>query len=143
MIAISVAYEYKFRQYDIVAAYTNASLPRAKVAELPEGFKNHNSFLLIKKALYGLAQSALLWQNHLQARLIEIGLFPVPGVNCLFRNDFIMVLFYVDDTIVVYHERDRKKTDPFEEMLMKKYETKPSGQINHFLGIRVARDDTL
>lgn len=57
---ISAIYEYKIRQYDFVATYTNATLPRPLVAYLPDGFRASGFFLLIKKALYGLPESALL-----------------------------------------------------------------------------------
>lgn len=53
------------------------------------------------------------------------------------------VLFYVDDIIVIYHDRDNARADLFEEMLMGPYETKSLGQINHFLGIRVVRREFL
>lgn len=75
--------------------------------------------------------------------MVDMGLFPVPGVSCLFKNRYLMVLFYVDDIIVFYHERDSAKANLFENILMKKYETKPLGQIDHFLGIRVVRDEEL
>lgn len=141
-MAISAVNEYKIRQYDIVAAYTNAEIPKSIIAYLPDGFQATGFFLLIKRALYGLPQSELLWQNHLQSTLIEIGLAPVPGVNCLFVNNNLITLFYVDDIIVIYHERDIAKANIFEEKLMSKYHVKPLGQIYHLLGIRVVRDES-
>ena len=140
-MAVSAAFDYKIRQYDIVAAYTNANLMQPIVAHMPDGFHKEGQFLLVMKALYGLPESALLWQNHLQATLINIGLYPVPGVSCLFKNDRLTVLFYVDDIIAIYHEKDNAIADSFEKMLMKEYQTKPLGQIDHFLGIRVVRDE--
>ncbi|KAI1001313.1 hypothetical protein K3495_g6890 [Podosphaera aphanis] len=77
-IAISTVFNCKIRQYDIVAAYTNADLHHPELAHLPEGFETKECFLLIKKALYGLPESALLWQNHLQATFLNFGLSPVP-----------------------------------------------------------------
>lgn len=132
-MAISAVNEYKIRQYDIVAAYTNAEIPKSIIAYLPDGFQATGFFLLIKRALYGLPQSELLWQNHLQSTLIEIGLAPVPGVNCLFVNNYLITLFYVDDIIVIYHERDIAKANIFEEKLMSKYHVKPLGQIYHLM----------
>lgn len=142
-IATSAAYGYKIRLHDIVAAYTNATLPRARIAYLPEKFRDHGSNLLIKKALYGLSESGLLWQKTLHTKITHFGLFPVLAVDCLFSNIFLTVLFYVDDFIAIHHERDIAKADLFGEMLMSTYETKPLGQINHFLGIRVVRDESL
>lgn len=142
-MAIAAAYGYKIRQYDIVAAYTNADLPQPRAAYLPDGFQKEGYLLLVSKALYGLPESALLWQHHLQATLMDIGVFPVPGVNCLFTSDRLIVLFYVDDIIVLYHERDHATANSFEEKLMNKYQTRPLGQIGHFLGIRVVRDEIM
>ncbi|KAI0995092.1 hypothetical protein K3495_g13089 [Podosphaera aphanis] len=143
VIAISAAYELKIRQYDIVAAYSNADLTQPLIASLPDGFQKDGFVLLIKKALYGLPESALLWQNHLQGTLIDIGLSAMPGVNCLFKYKYLTVLFNVDDIILIYHERDNAKANHFEEKLMAKYQTKPLGQIGHFLGIRVMRDEQI
>lgn len=65
----------------------------------------------------------------------------MPGASCLLRNDHLIVLFYVDDIIVAYHEGDYSIVKKFEENLSKKYDTKPPGQIEHFLGIRVVKDE--
>ena len=88
-----------------------------------------------------MPESALLWQQHLQTTLIDLGLNPIPGVNCLFSNRHLKVFFYVDDIIVLYHERDSIAIQKFEEKMMEKYELKPFGQISHFLGIRVVRNE--
>ena len=143
IMVISAVYSHKIRQKDIVAAYTNADLPKPMLANLPEGFEKKDNYFLIKKALYGLPESALLWQNHLQSTLLNFGLSPVPGVNCLFHNKYLLVLFYVDDIIVTYHDRDVMKANEFEKKLMDTYQTRPLGEINYFLGIRVVRDEVL
>lgn len=82
-MAISAVCEYKVHQYDIVAAYSNSNFPQPILAYLPEGFQNRGNFLLIKKAVYELPESALFWQNHLGETLIEKDLNLVPGLNCL------------------------------------------------------------
>lgn len=59
----------------------------------------------------------------------------MPGVNYLFKINCLIVPFYVDDVIVIYHESDSFKADKFEEKLTTKYQTKLLGKINHFLSI--------
>ena len=67
----------------------------------------------------------------------------MPGIYCLFNSPQLIVLFYIDDIIVVYHERVCAKADKSEENMMKTYQTKPLGQIDNILGIQVIRDKLL
>ncbi len=57
---ISCTFDLEVRQFDVVAAYSNADLGRPLIAHLPEGFKQKGKCLKVIKALYGLQESALL-----------------------------------------------------------------------------------
>lgn len=72
---------------------------------------------------------------------MKIGLNPIPGVSCLYTDDFLTVLLYVDNIIVIHTPRDELKCDGFEDKRIKTYETKPHGQIHNFLAIRAIRDE--
>ena len=51
-----------------------------------------------------------------------------------------MVIFYVDDILLLYRKEDIEKASEFKRRLAKKYEIRDEGDIKWFLGIRVIRD---
>ena len=52
------------------------------------------------KAMYGLKQAPMLLYKELTSALEDLGLWPVPGVNCLYVNEWLILFFYVDDNQV-------------------------------------------
>jgi hypothetical protein len=64
----------------------------------------------------------------------------VPGVPCLFVNQYLIVFFYVDDLIAACLPQHNRKLQDFKKALMARYEMKDLGEISWFLGIRVLRD---
>lgn len=65
----------------------------------------------------------------------------MPGVSCLYAINHLIALFYVDDIILIYIENNKSTAEKLIEKIMRIYQTKPLGQINHFLGTRVVRDE--
>lgn len=53
-MVILASYDSRICQYDILSAYTNASLPQLIVAHMPDNFRKEGKFLLVRKAFYGL-----------------------------------------------------------------------------------------
>jgi reverse transcriptase-like protein len=86
------------------------------------------------------ARSPPLWHIEFTTKLEELGLFPVPGVNCIYTNDWLTVIFYVDDIIAIYSSCHTSEMDHFEAQLLQKYEIQALGETNHFLGVRILRD---
>jgi reverse transcriptase-like protein len=140
MMAIIAAFDLEMRQYDAINAFVNAKLPMPKIMECPEGFKQNGKALCVQRALYGLREAPLLWYREFTENLEELGLYPVPGVNCLYTNDWLTIIFYVDDIIAIYSSRHTSKMDHFEAQLLQKYEIRALGETNHFLGVRILRD---
>ena len=140
MMAITAAFDLETRQYDAINAFVNAKLPTPRIIECPEGFKQSRKVLLLQKALYGLKEAPLLWHREFTAKLEELGLFPVPGVNCLYTNNWLTIIFYVDDFIAFYSSRHTYQMDRFEAQLLQNYEIRALGETNHFLGVRILRD---
>jgi hypothetical protein len=62
-------------------------------------------FLLATRAIYRLPWSPYYWSNELKSTLVDCGLAPVLGVSCLYTNNYITLLFYVDDIIVLYPKK--------------------------------------
>jgi reverse transcriptase-like protein len=100
--------------------------------ECPEGFKQKGKALRVKRALYGLKEAPLLWHLEFTSKLEELGLFPVPGVNCLYTNDWLTIMFYVDDIVVFFSNRHTQQMIHFEARVL--------GEMNHFLGVCIVQD---
>ena len=91
-------------------------------------------------ALYGLRTSPLLWYKDFTDSLRELGLEPVPDTNYLFVNSFMILMFYVDDIVITYRQKDQYRVDEFKRKLWAKYKIRELGEVKHFLGIRIVRD---
>jgi hypothetical protein len=61
-LALAAAFDLDMLYLDCVAAFTNADIDdKAIHIEFPQGYARGIHVLLLKKALYGLRQSPLLW----------------------------------------------------------------------------------
>lgn len=60
--------------------------------------------LLVVRALYGLRRALRLWQQKFSAALIKLGLKQIPEEPCLLTNDYVAILFLVDDIVAFYRK---------------------------------------
>src|ERR1700744_4809315 len=140
MTAIMNYFNLESRQYDCHLAYLNATLKKPILAHCPEGYKKLGKALKVLKALYGLKESGRLWSLLFNKTLEELGLNPVPGVNCLYTNGWMLLVFYVDDIFAVYPKFKEEEFLKFEKALLFKFTVNYLGPGDHFLGIRILRD---
>jgi len=75
--------------------------------------------------------------------LEDLGLSPIPETNCLFVNDWLILIFYVDDILTAYASKHQNRIDEFESGLIAKYELRSLSEAEHFLGIRIVRDRSI
>ena len=130
-------------QFDIKQAFLNAQRSGAPVfCELPEGFKKEGRCVRVDRALYGLKDSPLLWYREFSSTLKELGLEASLEEPCLFfdRVRKILLIFYVDDFIVLFAKESKKEAEKLIAGIKAKYELHELGEVNSFLGIRVIRD---
>ena len=75
----------------------------------PQGFHRGrgDEVLRLKRTLHGLKQSPRYFFEYLSERLIKLGLSPSKYDPCLFMNDKLIVIIYVDD-ILIYGRKGRK-----------------------------------
>ena len=101
-----------------------------------------NTYLLLKKTLYGLKRSPKHWFDKAVSILQSIGLTQIPNSPCLFIGTIIqdeppiILGLYVDDC--VYYSQSPAVEKEFERRLNHKIQGKFSfmGNIQHFLGIK-------
>jgi hypothetical protein len=140
LMAIAAAFDLEIRHYDAVYAFTNSKLDEKIYCDYPEGFERLGKCLLLLRALYGLKRSPLLWYTDFTTSLEELGLQPVPGVNCLYTNDRLIVFFFVDDIVILCLPIYLDRLARFETRLLNRYEMRSLGDLKWFLGIRIERD---
>jgi hypothetical protein len=128
------------RQYDAVIAFINAKFKKPILVQCPAGFTKPGFYLLALRALYGFTFLPLLWNDEIKATLVDLGLNPIPGVNCVYSNKHLTIIFYVDNFVLVYPKKYQDYADQFEQKLIAKYNICKLGKLEHFLGIRVIRD---
>jgi hypothetical protein len=141
LIAIATRFDLEMKQYDAVNAFVNASIDEVIYMRMPPGRRGAgDKILLLKKALYGLRKSPLLWQRHLTASLKGLSFNPVPQEPCVLINNGIIVFFYVDDIIVAYRRRQEGEAQCLITGFQERYKLSGGDDIQWFLGIEVLRD---
>ena len=141
LLAIVAAFDLETRQYDAVNAFANSPIDEPTYCLPPEGWTGPKSILLLLvKALYGLKQSPALWYRHLSQALVEMGLEPILGVDCLFSSQHMLLFFFVDDIVLIFDRQYTKEVDSFQAKFFHKYEMRHLGELEWFLGIRIVRD---
>lgn len=115
LMALTAAFDLETRQYDAANALVNSPIDEDTFCELPEGLPDTepDTFIQLLRALYGFRQSPALWYNHLSSMLENLGLFPVPGVNCLFANQYLILFFFVDDIAVIFASENTTNVNKF------------------------------
>ena len=139
-MAIAAYFNLEIRQYDAVNAFTNAQLNTPAYCHLPEGFADDEHLQELRRALYGLKASPLLWYKELTKTLKELGLQEVKEAPCLWRNEKLIVFFYVDDIVVLARLAHTAALDDFERKLLRQYEIRSLGELSTFCGIQTHRD---
>src|SRR6202161_2620864 len=129
-------------QVDFVTAYLNAQLQGRKIyMRLPTGYyKNEtNKVCSVLQALYGLKQSAFLWNNVLDEKLKKLGFKPLLEDPCVYiRTGKSFAIIYVDDAVIAALTKD--EVDEIKRELNKDFPIKEIGELGKFLGCHVIRD---
>ncbi|KAI9038950.1 uncharacterized protein KD926_010050 [Aspergillus affinis] len=131
VMALVAAFDLDTDQKDAVNAFLNALLDEAVYTRTPEGFHTKGKIWKLRKALYGLRKSLRLWQRALATTLLRFGLIPVPEEQCLFVNEYMIVLVYVDDILVINlpTPEAREAAKRFKEALAEEYELRNMGEV--------------
>jgi hypothetical protein len=64
----------------------------------------------------------LLWYKEFTKTFTELGLKPVKDAPCLWKNDKLLVFFYVNDIVVLAKPAHTAALDNFERKLLRQYE---------------------
>lgn len=146
LFAIAAQKGLHVRQLDVKSAYLNGELDEIIFMEQPEGFVDHDNedkVLRLKKSLYGLKQSARVWNKTATNILSKMAFTQGKGDPCLYsrtekNGNITYVLLYVDDLLIFGDLPET--TSRVSKQLQSHFNVKDMGDVNHYLGIQVERD---
>ncbi|KAF6517865.1 hypothetical protein HZS61_008144 [Fusarium oxysporum f. sp. conglutinans] len=140
LVALANRFDYEMLQYDAVNAFVHATIDEDIYMEMPMGYRKKGRILKLRKALYGLRRSPLLWQKHFEKGLIRTGFQRVPGEDCCWLHGDIIFFFYVDDCVLCFPETMKKEATKLMGDLQMIYHIEGGQPLQWFLGIEVIRD---
>jgi hypothetical protein len=140
LMAITAKFDLETQQMDAVNAFVNCPLDETVFMKFPPGYEKPNKVLRLRKALYGLRRSPLLWQKELTKTFKELGFREVPQEPCVMLKGGVIVFFYVDDIVFCYRKKDLEVVEATKRGLEAKYQLNFLGELKWFLGIHVLRD---
>lgn len=140
LMAVAARFDLELIQYDAVNAFVNAELDKNVFMRMPPGHRKPGMILMLRKALYGLRESPLLWQRELTATLTELGFKPVPHETCCMTKGGVIIFFYVDDIVLAYRKQREDEVERITRALQAKYKLTGGTPLQWFLGVEIIRD---
>lgn len=143
LLSVSGKRKYIVNHYDIKTAFLNGKLTEEIYMKQPPGFEKGDKVFKLRKSLYGLKQSARVWNQTLHDALTKNGCRQNETDRCLYvkklNGKVIYVLIHVDDLLVATN--DREFMDVLMNQVGKCFELKNLGEVRHYLGIDIKREN--
>ncbi len=98
--------------------------------------------LLLLKALYILKQSPTLWTKHHCRKVIELELEYLLGVKCLVGNEYLILIYFVNDIGVLHQTKDKNKVEECQTNQFTLYNIRYIRALKWFLDIHVVQYQT-
>lgn len=140
LAAIAAKSDLELKQYDVTNAFVHATIDREIYMRMPKGYQKPGTILKVKKALYGLRISPLLWQKEFTTTLTHLGFSPVPHEPCCMIKNGVIIFFYVDDIILAYPRNKTLTASKIVGSLRGKYTLTGGDDLQWFLGVEIVRD---
>ena len=133
---------YHVRLYDIKSAFLNGKLNEEIFLKPPPGHNKENLVYKLEKSLYGLKQSARVWNKTLNDTLEAFGCKKNQTDNCLYswhdRGKTCYILVHVDDLLVAGNCLETM--EKLMEFINKRFKITDLGGVKLYLGIEVTKD---
>jgi hypothetical protein len=141
LLAIAAAENLEIHQMDVVTAYLAGELEEEVYMALPQGLPGtEGKVCRMRKGLYGLKQSARVWNRRIGKELKQASLRAISEDQSIWvddRHNLILAL-YVDD--IVLFAREMQEIHRMKAFLADRFRMKDLGPIHMVLGMRVRRD---
>ncbi|KAG8478926.1 hypothetical protein CXB51_028925 [Gossypium anomalum] len=115
ILSLAVCYDLEVEQMDVKTAFLHGNLEEELYMDQLEGFVaqgKEDYVCRLKKSLYGLKQAPRQWYKKFESIMREQGYKKTTSDHCVFvkrfsGDDFIILLLYVDDMLIVGQNASR------------------------------------
>jgi hypothetical protein len=140
LFAIAASYGLQAHLLDATNAYVGSKIDKQIYMEIPEGIdpKSHDpkDVCEILQSLYGLRQSAYLWNQKVKKFVTSIGFQQSTADPGVFINDRgVIIALYVDDILIF--SKSTKDIESTKDQLKRFHPMKDLGLATKILGIRI------
>jgi hypothetical protein len=145
VLSLAASLDLEIEQMDVKTAFLHGDLEEEIYMEQPEGFRvkgKEDYVCQLKKSLYGLKQAPRQWYKKFESVMEEQGYKKTTSDHCVFvqkfpDGDFIILLLYVDDMLIVGMNSSR--IDRLKKQLSQSFAMKDLGPAKQILGVRIQR----
>ena len=143
LIALAAEENLCLEHIDVTAAFLNGEIDAEIYMRQPPGYVDEdypNWVWRLLKSLYGLKQAAKIWNDAVNAVLLDMGFCRLSTDSCVYIRgekgfyDRLAVLLHVDDFIIAAREEEAKR---FKFAMGKIFAIKDIGEAKLFLGIEI------
>jgi hypothetical protein len=146
ILGLAASLDLEVEQMDVKTAFLHGDLDKEIYMEQPEGFqvKGKEDYVCrLQKSLYGLKQAPRQWYKKFESVMGKQGYRKTSSDHCVFfqrfgDDDFIILLLYVDDMLIV--GKNAERINQLKTELSKSFAMKDLGPAKQILGIRITRD---
>lgn len=129
------------QQIDVRTAFLHASLEEVIYVHPPSPYDNTAKVWRLHKALYGLKQSPSLRNIAFNKLLEEYGFKRSVVEECLYTNESMMAVVYVDDILIA--GKTKEDINKLTNYLKKEIAIKELGEPKLFLGIEIEHKENI
>lgn len=145
LFSLAAAKGWQVHQMDVKTAFLCSEIDTDVYVQVPDGLDipADSSFkrpcMKLKKGLYGLRQSPLLWFKTLKDFLVEQGFAQSEYDHSVFVKDDIITEIYVDDILIT--GASEEIINKLKQQLSDRFEMVDGGEVSYFLGIQIHKLD--
>lgn len=144
MFGLAAIHGWTITQMDVKSAYLNGHLSEEIYMRQPPGYEDDSGQVChLQRSLYGLKQSAHVWNNEFNAAMMDLGYTQLKSDYCCYvrrrGQDLSILLLWVDD-IVGFANSDDEGTRVSDE-LSSKFALKVIGRPGMLLGMKITQND--
>jgi hypothetical protein len=141
LLAIAAAEDLEIHQMDVITAYLAGELEEEIYMTTPPGVPGTEGLVCrLLKGLYGLKQSARVWNQRLTGELKRMGLQATTADPSVWvsKDRGLILALYVDDIVLI--ARKTQELRRVKAALAQVFKMKDLGEIQNVLGLRIQRD---